>query len=201
MIEAFSYRAHPIVRSFSPSGYQDYGSYKPWLRHDFYYRCAYCLTREVWVQGDLDFQIDHFVPVSVNSKLTCIYSNLIYACNQCNLLKSNCKIEVSPCDSTFEPHLEFQLDGTIKELTEEGKEIAEILRLNNRTRVSFRKQWIDLLVLAKQRNLTVYQRILGFPLNNLDDLRKLRPPGNNGPSSVQECHFVQHERGVLPKTY
>jgi hypothetical protein len=59
----FDYDYTPIVRKYGPSGYQDYKSYKPWLRDEFAFHCVYCLERERWYpNGQASFGIDHVKP-------------------------------------------------------------------------------------------------------------------------------------------
>ena len=43
--------------------YRDYTEYRPFLRQDFHYRCAYCLTHEYFVGGEAGCTIDHHRPL------------------------------------------------------------------------------------------------------------------------------------------
>jgi hypothetical protein len=55
----FRYPMSAHERRHGPRGYQDYRSYKPWLRDEFEFRCVYCLCRERWFpDGDANFSVD-----------------------------------------------------------------------------------------------------------------------------------------------
>jgi hypothetical protein len=64
-------------------------NYKPFLREDFQWRCAYCETTEVYRRGDEMFGIDHFRPKAKFPELDCHYPNLYYCCNSCNSHKGS----------------------------------------------------------------------------------------------------------------
>lgn len=64
----------------------DYKRYKQFLRNDFYYSCAYCTMSEGEAQT-IRFTIDHYVPKSLDAALECEYTNLMYCCDECNMLK------------------------------------------------------------------------------------------------------------------
>ena len=55
--------------------------YKPHLRIDFQWRCAYCETTEVYRRGVDVFGVDHFKPKAKFPELDCHYPNLYYCCN------------------------------------------------------------------------------------------------------------------------
>ena len=73
--------------SHGPAEYSAYESYRPWLRDEFDFRCAYCLKRETWGQVTSEFELDHFEPQSLESPLRLDYLNLVYACRRCNAVK------------------------------------------------------------------------------------------------------------------
>ena len=78
-------------RRSNPPSYASYRAYKPLLREDFKYMCAYCLLHEGQEQlggGFQYFQIDHFRPVKLFPALINVYDNLYYACHWCNRAKS-----------------------------------------------------------------------------------------------------------------
>lgn len=86
----FAFPSLPHKRVHGPQGHVDYGNYKPWLRDEFEFRCVYCLTRELWsFFGKNIFEIDHVLPQKTHPRLTCDYDNLVYACGDCNSLKSD----------------------------------------------------------------------------------------------------------------
>jgi hypothetical protein len=47
-VTVFDYAATAHVRRHGPFGYQDYESYRDWLRDEFSFRCVYCLKRIFW---------------------------------------------------------------------------------------------------------------------------------------------------------
>ena len=83
------FRRSPNVPQFG-----DYRRYRDaYLRPDFRYRCAYCLTHEFYfLQGD-GGEIDHFRPLHAAehdfSHLKSEYSNLYWTCGQCNTEKGH----------------------------------------------------------------------------------------------------------------
>lgn len=87
VIEATDPVANKIVRSSVPTGLL-YKQYKKYLRHDFYYSCAYCTTMESEATA-IRMVIDHYEPVVCSPSLANDYNNLMYACEPCNLLKSD----------------------------------------------------------------------------------------------------------------
>ena len=48
MTVPFVYPSTPHQRRHGPRGYADYGTYRPWLRDEFCFRCVFCLLREQW---------------------------------------------------------------------------------------------------------------------------------------------------------
>ena len=60
------------------------------LRDEFTFRCVYCLSRETWYpNGSSSFSVDHMEPQISRPDLLTVYTNLVYACNRCNSLKSD----------------------------------------------------------------------------------------------------------------
>ena len=78
-----------FLRTEKPPRYFDYRRYKPYLRRDFQYQCAYCTIHEAEFGGHYNFQIDHFRPQSLFPELRTEYANLYYACSICNIYKSD----------------------------------------------------------------------------------------------------------------
>jgi hypothetical protein len=76
-MDAFTYPADPHVRRHGPQGYASIGSYRPWLRDEFSFRCVYCLLREQWSLLPGMFDIDHFRPVVHHADLALTYDNLL----------------------------------------------------------------------------------------------------------------------------
>lgn len=67
----------------------DYKKYKSKLREEFSFACAYCETREPELGGAQSFHIDHYKPKSKFPELRYSYTNLIYACRNCNQYKGS----------------------------------------------------------------------------------------------------------------
>jgi 5-methylcytosine-specific restriction endonuclease McrA len=78
-----------LARKQTPPFFLSYQKYKPYLRIDFNYRCAYCTMHEAEGGGSKKFHIDHYLPKSLFPAKQSEYVNLLYACMQCNLLKVN----------------------------------------------------------------------------------------------------------------
>ena len=84
-LEVFTPVDAVLGRRHGPRGYADVESFRPWLRDEFSFRCAYCRYREQWGRLKGAFALDHFLPVSVYPKQTRTYDNLLYACRAWNV--------------------------------------------------------------------------------------------------------------------
>jgi len=134
----------------------DYREYRdPYLRHDFQFRCAYCLTPELYfLNGDAG-EIDHFRPLNPRpelglnfSHLRNDYSNLYWTCGRCNLTKGNTwpsadEIQqgmrfFDPCVEDHDSHLKLEDDGTLTPTSRAGEYTIEMIRLNRRNLVRLR---------------------------------------------------------------
>ncbi len=67
---------------------RDYRDYRPTLRKDFWFSCAYCTVCESEAGGHR-FTIDHYEPRSARPDLETDYNNLFYACDTCNEIKGD----------------------------------------------------------------------------------------------------------------
>lgn len=68
-----------FTRSIPDRVYADYAQYRPLLRLDFRYRCAYCLLHEFYLGGEAGCEIDHHRPQngpSARPDLINVYENL-----------------------------------------------------------------------------------------------------------------------------
>lgn len=125
-----------FLRSTPPRAFADYNSYRPYVRKDFQYRCAYCLRHEGHNGGEANFELDHYHPVRGafgRPDLESAYANLYYACRECNGNKADkWPTEqqsqhgyrfLDPCQSQddHELHWTFHSDGTITPLTNVAK--------------------------------------------------------------------------------
>ena len=75
----------PIERS-NPTPCTEYEHYRPHVRLDFSYSCAYCSLMEREAAG-IRFVLDHYRPKVRYLALRTEFTNLLYACERCNLHK------------------------------------------------------------------------------------------------------------------
>ena len=93
-------------RSITVRHYQDYADYRPLLRRDFHYRCAYCMTHEYFLGGEAGMCIDHHRPLNGpygRPDLVADYANLYWCCRECNENKGS----VWPPPHDYEDGLRF----------------------------------------------------------------------------------------------
>src|SRR5438874_1502240 len=95
----FVYPSSRITRRHAPAGYDNYQTFKPWLRDEFTFRCVFCLLRERMngPSGQDGFSVEHLVPRTAHPELECDYSNLVYACAKCNSFKGSLGPVIDPC--------------------------------------------------------------------------------------------------------
>jgi hypothetical protein len=196
----FEYSTTPHARRHGPAGYEDYNSYRDWLRDEFIFRCVYCLHREQWNQGGAIFHIDHFVPVAADPAGKLEYSNLLYACARCNEAKRAVLGLPDPCQIAFHDCLRIMDNGRIEALNNEGKKLNLVLRLDSERNVHARSRWMRTLEILRTSNPALYMEFMGFPVD-LPDLRKKRVPENTKPDGAASCYFALRERRKLPAVY
>lgn len=123
-----------------PPIFADTERYRPFLRKDFLYRCAYCERPEIYLGGAECFEIDHFRPRSKFPWLDADYSNLYYCCAKCNRYKGDSWPEAAlaaagyrfadPCaEDVYRDHLREQPDGDVEAITKCGEYSRAHLRL------------------------------------------------------------------------
>lgn len=207
--DPFAYPLVPHSPTHGPSGYADYASYKPWLRDEFAFRCAYCLTRERWdpsPSGHDGFGVDHVIAQSAAPLLVATYANLAYACNTCNSFKGTAPIPWNPLTQAVGFHVAVRQDGVAVALTVDGEDWILAFRLNNAGRVGLRLEKLAALR-VKQTHPDdadidhLFRRAFGYP-DDLPDLSVLRPPGGNAVAgSEAHSHFARRARGELGAVY
>lgn len=199
--DPFAYPATPIKRKRGPLGYQNYDSYREWLRDDFAFRCVFCLRREQWEIMRATFAIDHFIAQCRDSNKILDYDNLLYICGSCNSAKSN-HFLCDPCEVALGKCLVVHNDGTIIATNEDGQALIEILRLDNEDYTQYRYRTIRTIrALAEVGDKEILLLWLCYP-KNLPDLTQLRPPGGNKrPEGIGESHYARRFRGELPDIY
>lgn len=196
----FAYPDSRDHRRHGPRGYAKYGGYRPWLRDEFAFRCAYCLIREQWGRITSEFDVDHFQPQSLRPDLVANYENLVYACRRCNSVKS----DLATADPFFvmcRERIAIKEDGALLGLDTEATRLILTLDLNSPRLVEWRVTWIRIIDLARERDPSLYHRLAGFPAD-LPDLERLRPPGGNARHDGIAKSWRALERcGKLPNLY
>lgn len=142
------------VRSFS-----DYKRYRPGVRYDFWFCCAYCMMSEVEARG-IGFQIDHYRPHGLKKykRLKNQYANLVYSCERCNSIKSSYNPEdkngnrrvLRPDEDDFRLHYEvrpIEESGGV-ELLPTTEIAGRTLELIDFSRHPAKKVWMTRLLLA-----------------------------------------------------
>lgn len=178
-----------IRRSENIHGENDYKKYLPTLREDFHHICGYCGKSErITTKG---FEIDHFVPQSVDSSKKIKYDNLVYSCFTCNRKKSSdwptrntsksndgVKGYVDPATPDFDMHLERNESGKIIPKTKVGEYMIRKLKFEKRpieTIYKLELLWEKKLELDKKiLETTEYKKMKEYILiqNSIDDLMK-----------------------------
>ena len=77
-----------VVRTASVPTVEDYHEYRELLRFDFLHSCAYCTMSESEAAA-IRFTIDHYEPRSARPDLETVYTNLFWACDECNRRKGD----------------------------------------------------------------------------------------------------------------
>ena len=202
----FAYPSAPQTRRHGPRGYTDYGSYKPFLRDEFTFRCVYCLERErFYPNRDSSFSADHFQPKALKEALRNEYTNLVYCCTRCNSFKQTKITPLSPDTETFSEHFLVTDDGHIKGLTPEGQDLIDLMHLDESPALETRQKVLRILRIkaAMPDNAEVHCLLLdylGFP-DDLPDLSEPRPPANDKKDGIKESWFEKRQKGELPELY
>lgn len=125
------------------------------------------------------------------------YDNLLYACMKCNVCKGEAWPVPDPCATAYGEHLRVLDDGRITGLTQEGRRLIRVLRLDRKSLTDFRAQWLELWRIAQanpdSRTAAFGRDLMRFP-DDLPDLAALHPPGGNKrPHGVQASYFARRE--------
>lgn len=197
----FTYPESPSPRRHGPRGYADHEAYRDWLRDEFWYRCAYCLTRETWLRGKAGFQIDHCLPQSQHPERSLDYENLVYSCPWCNQAKAGVPVP-NPSEVPYGTALQVNDDGSIEAKTPLGEILIPGLRLDHPELTAQRRMVIRVVRMAEEKNaVSVILRLLGFP-DDLPDLAGKRPPdGNARPNGIHSSCHERRVRQELPLIY
>jgi hypothetical protein len=198
-LEAFNYAREIHVRKHGPHGYNNYPSYREWLRDEFSFRCVFCCKREQWDLIGGSWDIDHFLSQVAHPDRKLEYENLLYVCHTCNLVKSKKRVP-DPCEIAFGSCVEVHDDGSIFALNEDGQTLIDQLQLDNDDYRKYRR-----LIIGTIRSLAIHDRQtyvmwMCYP-EDLPDLSRLNPPGNSKPDGVSNSFHARRIRGELPETY
>jgi hypothetical protein len=127
----------------------------PYLRDEFRFTCVYCLRREGWVK--VAFHSDHWLPKNRGGPERHTYTNLLYACGNCNSIKG----DDEPADDLPHPeeepygrYLEIQLDGRIVARMEGGRASPKGMALIKRFHLYLDELYTD--VHRRYRRLFAY---------------------------------------------
>lgn len=198
----FAYTPGIHVRRHGPSGWADYGRYRPWLRDEFFFRCVYCLNRERWMDTRRGYQIDHFVPQKLRPDLRADYDNLLYLCSACNNLKSAALLP-DPCCIALNECLCFHDDGSVEAISPhavEGERLIEVLELDQPQLIDYRRCKIGEIRSHAIHNRDLYLHQMGYP-SDMPDLTTERPPANTRQNGIAMSHLVRQRAGKLALVY
>jgi hypothetical protein len=204
-VSPFRYPAAPHIRRHGPVGYSAYPQYRPWLRDEFCFRCVYCLRRETWAFDNSEFELDHDVAKSLAPELCRDYTNLVYACHNCNKRKSNKRLP-SPSEVGYGACMEVSVTGSrtgeIEGLNEEGLRLIDELSLDTPKITATRKLCIETIGSLEKHNRPLFLLWMGFP-SDLPDLTNIspQPKSNTLPGGIDQSWFAQRLRGELPEIY
>lgn len=176
-------------------GYPNYRFYRNWLRDEFSFQCVYCLRRETWATLRKDWQIDHFVPKSINPRGALDYDNLVYACATCNHSKA-AHLAPNPCQFAYGSCVAVSEDGKIRALNDTGVILIEALGLDGEDYDELRLAVFELLDELPTSG-KAFRRWFGLPKNLPDLSQEPTPPGGNKcPNGIRESWFEKAKRGL-----
>jgi hypothetical protein len=146
------------------------------------------------------FSADHAVPRAADPARVTDYENLLYACVRCNSRKQDVLGLPNPCQVAFGDLLQVASDGRVTSESVAGRQLIDVLQLNDERLTRFRAGMLEMVQLAAAHS-DLLGMIIGFP-DDLPDLSRLRPPGGNTrPSGVQASCHAMRRRGQLPAGY
>jgi hypothetical protein len=174
----------------------DYREYRDsYLRPDFRYRCAYCLTHEFYFLLGDSGEIDHHRPLHAKehdfSVLRNDYGNLYWTCGQCNREKGNHWPSAAeyadglrfldPCVEDHDDHWDTHADGTVTAKTNIGRFTIRYVRLDRQRLTdlrrflhSYQQQVIAIEAELNRRRLDPQQR--AALIAHLADIKPLVDP-------------------------
>lgn len=118
------------------------------LRQRFKMRCGYCGIHEaLFLDGARSFSIDHFRPRHLYPELAEDTTNLVYACNSCNMTKGAMDSDrlINPSSDKMSEHFKFERSGNVVGITDKGEFTVAVLQLNRDSAVAFRRRVMTLM--------------------------------------------------------
>ncbi|MCB1226923.1 MAG: HNH endonuclease [Verrucomicrobiales bacterium] len=204
-VSPFRYPSTAHVRRHGPAGYSTYQQFRPWLRDEFCFRCVYCLRREVWAFQDSDFELDHDVARSIAPELCRDYTNLVYACHNCNKRKGSKRLP-SVSDVAYGACMEVATSGTsvgeIHALNDDGVRLIDELSLDGEKITATRRRYIEMIRSLEKNDRPLFLVWMGFP-EGLPDLLGVHPQpvSNSLPAGILQSWFAKKMRGALPEIF
>lgn len=194
----FRYPASRLLRKHGPQGYSRYAHHRPSLRDEFDFRCVYCLKREQWCFQLNDFELDHLVAQSIASDLCRDYTNLVYACHNCNHRKGNKRLPF-PDNVAYGACMEVLSTGEIVAHNDDGTRLIDELGLDQRKITTTRYQYICSIRSLQKYDWKLFLMWMGFP-KELPDLATVlpQPKHNTRPEGIAQSWF---HRKPLPEYY
>lgn len=194
----FRYPTAPLLRKHGPQGYSSYAHLRPWLRDEFDFRCIYCLKREQWCFQLNDFELDHQVAQSIAPELCREYTNLVYACHNCNHRKGNRWLP-SPDKVAYGSCVEVLADGRIVARNDDGVRLIDELALDGEKITAMRYQIIRTIRSSQKHDWKLFLMWMGFP-RDLPDLASVQPQPkhNTRPGGIAQSWFC---RKPMPDFY
>ena len=131
------------------------------------------------------------------------YTNLVYACHNCNKRKSNKRLP-SPSDVAYGACMEVLLagpsTGEIHALNDGGVRLIDELSLDGSKITTTRRLYIQSIRSHEIHDRALFLTWMGFP-EELPDLHSVRPQplSNSHPEGIGQSWFFRRERGELPE--
>jgi hypothetical protein len=171
------------------------------LRDEFDFRCVYCLRREQWAFQLNEFELDHQVAQSIAPNLCREYTNLVYACHNCNQRKGNKRLP-SPDEVAFGACMEVLSSGKIVAHNSSGERLIDELALDGEKITAMRYQIICSIRSLQKHDWKLFLLWMGFP-HDLPDLANVRPAPkrNTHTEGIDQSWFYQRRNGTLPEFY
>ena len=186
LVDPYRYPLTPLRRKHGPQGYTHYSHHRPWLRDEFDFRCVYCLKRETWAFDTLEHELDHQVAKSIEPSLCKTYTNLVYACANCNRRKGTSSLP-APEKVAYGACLEVKSNGKIFYLNDDGERLIDELALDGKRITEMRAKIIRSIHSHQQHDESLILLWMGFP-SDMPDLATVKPApeDNTRPQGIQE---------------